>query len=169
MTTDLIPTCDLCDRFKGDTSGDFRVLPPVFREFGGRAAFSGTAVTVKCFEDNSLVKDQVDLDGKGKVLVVDGGGSLRHALLGDMIADRAAKNGWEGIVIYGCIRDVDVLAQTDLGVQALASHPLKSVRRGVGDVNVPVTFAGVTFRPGEFIYADNNGVIISPTALKMPG
>ena len=140
-------TPDLCDAYPELV----QVLEPMFSNFGGRDSFGG------------------ELSGAGKVLVVDGGGSLRHALLGDMIADRAAKNGWEGIVIYGCIRDVDVLAQTDLGVQALASHPLKSNRRGVGDVNVPVTFAGVTFRPGEFIYADNNGVIISPTALKMPG
>jgi len=100
--------------------------------------------------------------------VVDGGGSLRCALLGDMLAEKAAKNGWEGLVVYGCIRDVDVIAQIDLGVQALASHPMKSTRRGVGELNVAVTFAGVTFRPGEFIYADNNGVIISPSALNPP-
>ena len=158
-------TPDLCDAYPELV----QVLEPMFSNFGGRDSFGGEIVTIKCFEDNSRVKEQAELNGEGKVLVVDGGGSLRHALLGDMIADRAAKNGWEGIVIYGCIRDVDVLAQTDLGVQALASHPLKSNRRGVGDVNVLVTFAGVTFRPGEFIYADNNGVIISPTALKMPG
>ena len=157
-------TPDLCDAYPELV----QVLEPMFSNFGGRDSFGGEIVTIKCFEDNSRVKEQAELNGEGKVLVVDGGGSLRHALLGDMIADRAAENGWEGIVIYGCIRDVDVLAQTDLGVQALASHPLKSNRRGVGDVNVPVTFAGVTFRPGEFIYADNNGVIISPTALKMP-
>lgn len=157
-------TPDLCDAYPEQV----QVLEPMFSNFGGRDSFGGEIVTIKCFEDNSRVKEQAELEGTGKVLVVDGGGSLRHALLGDMIAERAAKNGWEGIVIYGCIRDVDVLAQTDLGVQALASHPLKSNRRGVGDVNVPVTFAGVTFRPGEFIYADNNGVIISPSALKMP-
>jgi len=89
-------------------------------------------------------------------------------LLGDMLAEKASKNGWAGLVIYGCIRDVDILAQTDLGVQALASHPRKSDRRGLGDLNVPVTFAGVTFHPGHYIYADNNGVIISPSPLKMP-
>ena len=157
-------TPDLCDAYPESV----QVLGPMFSNFGGRDSFGGEIVTIKCFEDNSRVKEQAELNGKGKVLVVDGGGSLRHALLGDMIAEKASKNGWEGLVIYGCIRDVDVLAQTDLGVQALASHPLKSVRRGLGDVNVPVTFAGVTFRPGEFIYADNNGVIISPVALKMP-
>ena len=157
-------TPDLCDAYPESV----QVLEPMFSNFGGRDSFGGEIVTIKCFEDNSRVKEQAELNGKGKVLVVDGGGSLRHALLGDMIAEKASKNGWEGLVIYGCIRDVDVLAQTDLGVQALASHPLKSVMRGLGDVNVPVTFAGVTFRPGEFIYADNNGVIISPVALKMP-
>ena len=157
-------TPDLCDAYPESV----QVLEPMFSNFGGRDSFGGEIVTIKCFEDNSRVKEQAELNGKGKVLVVDGGGSLRHALLGDMIAEKASKNGWEGLVIYGCIRDVDVLAQTDLGVQALASHPLKSVRRGLGDVNVPVTFAGVTFRPGEFIYADNNGVIVSPVALKMP-
>ena len=157
-------TPDLCDAYPESV----QVLEPMFSNFGGRDSFGGEIVTIKCFEDNSRVKEQAELNGKGKVLVVDGGGSLRHALLGDMIAEKASKNGWEGLVIYGCIRDVDVLAQTDLGVQALASHPLKSVRRGLGDVNVPVTFAGVTFRPGEFIYADNNGVIISQVALKMP-
>lgn len=136
--------------------------------FGGRDSFGGQIVTLKCFEDNSLVKEQVELDGKGKVLVVDGGGSLRCALLGDMLAEKAAKNGWEGLVIYGCVRDVDMLAQTDLGVQALASYPKRSEKRGVGQLNLPVTFGGVTFRPGEYLYADNNGVIISPSPLTMP-
>ncbi|QKZ03898.1 MULTISPECIES: ribonuclease E activity regulator RraA [Pseudomonas] len=157
-------TPDLCDAYPELV----KVLEPMFSNFGGRDSFGGQIVTIKCFEDNSLVKEQVDKDGKGKVLVVDGGGSLRCALLGDMLAEKAAKSGWEGIVIYGCIRDVDVIAQVDLGVQALASHPLRTEKRGIGDLNVPVTFAGVTFTPGEFIYADNNGVIVSPSALKMP-
>lgn len=157
-------TPDLCDAYPDLV----QVLEPMFSNFGGRDSFGGEIVTVKCFEDNSLVKEQAELDGKGKVLVVDGGGSLRCALLGDMIAEKAAHNGWHGMVIYGCIRDVDVLAQTDLGVQALASHPLRSTRRGVGELNLAVTFAGVTFRPGEFVYADNNGVIVSASPLTMP-
>ena len=157
-------TPDLCDAYPDQV----QVLEPMFSNVGGRDSCGGQIVTIKCFEDNSLVKEQAEADGKGKVLVVDGGGSLRRALLGDMIAEKAAKNGWEGLVIYGCIRDVDVIAQTDLGVQALASHPMKTDKRGLGDLNVAVTFAGVTFRPGEYIYADNNGVIVSPTALKMP-
>ncbi|MCK0550787.1 ribonuclease E activity regulator RraA [Pseudomonas syringae] len=157
-------TPDLCDAYPDL----IQVVEPMFSNFGGRDSFGGQIVTLKCFEDNSKVREQVELDGKGKVLVVDGGGSLRCALLGDMLADKAAKNGWEGMLIYGCVRDVDVIAQTDLGVQALASHPKKTERRGIGELNVPVTFGGVTFRPGEYLYADNNGVIISPSPLTMP-
>ncbi|MCO8165563.1 ribonuclease E activity regulator RraA [Pseudomonas sp. 21LCFQ010] len=157
-------TPDLCDAYPEQVTA----LEPMFSNFGGRDSFGGQIVTVKCFEDNSRVKELVAQDGKGKVMVVDGGGSLRCALLGDMLAEQAAKNGWEGLLIYGCIRDVDVVAQTDVGVQALASHPMRSTRRGVGDVDVPVTFAGVTFHPGHYLYADNNGVIISASALQMP-
>ncbi|WP_342649282.1 ribonuclease E activity regulator RraA [Pseudomonas sp. REB1044] len=157
-------TPDLCDAY----ADRVQVLEPMFSNFGGRDSFGGQIVTIKCFEDNSLVREQVELDGIGKVLVVDGGGSLRRALLGDMLAEKAAKHGWEGLVIYGCVRDVDVLAQTNVGVQALASHPMKTDKRGIGDLNVPVTFAGVTFRPGEYVYADNNGVIVSPTPLSQP-
>ncbi|TLX60097.1 putative 4-hydroxy-4-methyl-2-oxoglutarate aldolase [Stutzerimonas nosocomialis] len=157
-------TPDLCDAYPDLV----QVVEPMFSNFGGRDSFGGEIVTVKCFEDNSRVKEQVELDGTGKVMVVDGGGSLRHALLGDMLAEKAARNGWEGIIIYGCIRDVDVIAQTELGVQALATHPRKSEKRGLGDLNVPVTFCGVTFRQGEYVYADNNGILVSPEPLKMP-
>jgi regulator of ribonuclease activity A len=114
---------------------------------------------VKCFEDNSRVKETLATPGKGKVLVVDGGGSLRCALLGDMIGDSAVQNGWEGVIVYGCVRDVDALAGLDLGVHALAAIPLKSVRKGVGETGLAVSFGGVTFVPGEFVYADNNGVV----------
>ena len=157
-------TPDLCDAYPDLV----QVVEPLFSNFGGRDSFGGEIVTIKCFEDNSLVKDQVDVDGTGKVMVVDGGGSLRRALLGDMLAEKAARNGWEGLIIYGCVRDVDVLAQTELGVQALASHPMKTDKRGIGDLNVPVTFCGGTFRPGEYVYADNNGIIVSPEPLSMP-
>ena len=157
-------TPDLCDAYPEL----IQVVEPMFSNFGGRDSFGGQIVTLKCFEDNSKVREQVELDGTGKVLVVDGGGSLRRALLGDMLAEKAAKNGWSGMVIYGCVRDVDVLAQTDLGVQALASHPLKTDKRGLGDLDVVVSFGGVTFRPGEYIYADNNGIIVSPSPLKTP-
>lgn len=156
-------TPDLCDAYP-----DVAVVEPMFGNFGGRDSFGGQIVTVKCFEDNSLVKELVAEDGTGKVMVVDGGGSLRRAMLGDMLAEQAAKNGWAGIIIYGCVRDVDVLIQTALGIQALASHPMKTDKRGVGELNIPVTFGGVTFRPGEYVYADNNGIIVSPSALEIP-
>ncbi len=157
-------TPDLCDTYPELV----RVMEPIFRNYGARSSFGGEVVTVKCYEDNSLVKEQAGLDGRGKVLVVDGGGSTRRALLGDMIAENALSNGWEGMVIYGCVRDVDVLASLNLGVQAVGAIPVKTEKRGLGDLNVSLQFAGVTVESGEFIYADNNGVIVSSTALSMP-
>ena len=154
-------TPDLCD----DHPDYVQALAPMLRGFGGSASFYGEIVTVKCHEDNSLVKQQAGEDGKGKVLVVDGGGSMRRALLGDMIAENAVKNGWAGFIIYGCVRDVDALAALPLGVQALGSIPLKTDKRGIGDLNVAVTFGGITFTPGEYVYADNNGVITSAKLL----
>lgn len=154
-------TPDLCDAFPDDV----HVAEPLFTSFGGRDAFGGEIVTVKCFEDNSKVKALVEQNGSGKVIVVDGGGSLRHALLGDMLAEKAAKNGWQGLIINGCIRDVDIIRQTPLGVHALRTHPLKTDKRGLGDIDVPVRFAGVTFAPGHFVYADNNGIVVSARAL----
>lgn len=160
-----ILTPDLCDAYPDQVN----VLEPMLFNFGGHNSFSGKIVTVKCFEDNSLVKEAAGKAGKGKVMVVDGGGSMRRALLGDMIAENAVKNGWEGFVIYGCIRDVDAIGALELGVQAMAATPLKTDKRGIGDLNIPVTFGGITFNPGEYVYADNNGVIVSANRLKMPG
>lgn len=157
-------TPDLCDKYPDLV----QVVEPMFVNYGGRTSFGGEIVTIKCFEDNSFVKEWVEKPGKGKVLVVDGGGSMRRSLLGDMLAEKAASNGWEGIVVYGCIRDVDVISDTLLGVQALGTIPLKTEKKGIGEVNIPVTFGGVTFRAGDFIYADNNGIIVSPQALEMP-
>jgi len=162
-------TPDLCDEYPDQV----RVVAAMingcrFTNYGGRRSFGGEIVTVKCFEDNSLVKENAGKPGQGKVMVVDGGGSLRKALLGDMIAENAVKNGWEGVIIYGAIRDVDAMAELDLGVQALGSIPLKTEKRGIGDYNVELEIGGVTFTPGEFVYADNNGIIVSPTALTMP-
>ncbi len=154
-------TPDLCDDFPEDV----RVLSPMLNNYGGKRQFCGEVVTVKCFEDNSLVKEQAGNPGNGKVLVVDGGGSLRKALLGDMIAENAVKNGWEGFVINGCIRDVDAISELDLGVQAINTIPLKTEKRGIGDLNVPITFGGITITPGEYIYADNNGVVVSAKKL----
>lgn len=150
-------TCDLCD----DHPDDVRVCEPMFGSFGGREAFGGEIVTVKCHEDNSRVKELLATPGKGKVLVVDGGGSMRCALMGDMIGESAVQQGWEGVIIYGCVRDVDALAQLDLGVHAVAAIPLKSVRKGVGETGLDITFGGVTFVQGQYVYADNNGVIVS--------
>lgn len=150
-------TCDLCDAH----SGEIAVVEPMFVGYGGRACFDGEIVTVQCFEDNTRVKETLATPGAGKVLVVDGGGSRRCALLGDLIAADAVKNNWEGVLVYGCVRDVDALRALDLGVQALAAMPLKSVRRGEGRVNVPVRFGGVEFRPGAYVYADANGVIVA--------
>lgn len=165
MTTDLIPTCDLCDRFKGDTSGDFRVLPPVFREFGGRAAFSGTAVTVKCFEDNTSVKALLEGPGEGRVLVVDGAGSLRRALVGGNIGAAAARNGWAGVLVDGCVRDVAELAACDLGLLALGTVPMPTTRRDEGQADVPVQVQGVWVRPGDWLYADADGVLVASRPL----
>ncbi len=154
-------TPDLCDDFPQEV----RVLSPILNNYGGKRQFHGEIVNVKCFEDNSLVKEQAGKAGNGKVLVVDGGGSLRKALLGDMIAENAVKNGWEGFIIYGCIRDVDAISELDLGVQALNTIPLKTEKRGIGDLNVTISFGGLTISPGEYIYADNNGVVVSSKKL----
>jgi regulator of ribonuclease activity A len=137
----------------------------MLNNFGGREQFCGQIVTVKCFEDNSVVKQLVGTPGDNRVIVVDAGGSLRRACLGDMLAEQAASNGWSGLVIYGCIRDVDQIMATDIGVQALGVHPMKTEKKGVGELDIPVTFGGVTFNPGEYLYADNNGIIVSAEPL----
>ncbi len=156
-----ISTPDLCDANEQDVI----VLEPLFVSFGGREAFSGQVVTAKCFEDNSVVKAQLATEGQGRVLVVDGGGSLRRALMGDLIAASAVQNGWSGVVIYGAIRDVDEIAAMDLGVHALGAIPLKTERRGLGDVGVTLKIAGAVIQNSDYLYADNNGIIVSSKAL----
>lgn len=146
-------------------AGSVRVVAPMFRAYGRRRSFAGRIVTVKLFEDNSLVREVLAENGQGKVLVIDGGGSLRCALVGDQLAVLAQKNAWEGIVVYGCIRDSDDIDATDLGLRALATHPQKSVKKGVGERDLAVSFGGVVFRPGEWLYADADGVIVSQDAL----
>lgn len=158
MTTPL--TCDLCDLHKHDTSGAFRVLPPVFQAYGGKAAFAGPVATVKCHEDNTSVKAMVESPGHGRVLVVDGGGSLRHALVGGNLAAAAARNGWVGVVVDGCVRDVAELAATDLGIRALGLMPLPTERRHAGLVEVPVRLQGVVVRPGDWLVADADGIVV---------
>jgi regulator of ribonuclease activity A len=156
-----ICTPDLCDEHPEIV----RVAAPIFRGFGGTSSFGGEIDTIKCFEDNSLVARKVDEPGEGGVLVVDGGGSLRCGLLGDNLAAKAAANGWSGVVVYGCVRDVEALARIDLGIQALAAHPVKSLKREVGEYDRVVEFAGISFIPGHYLYADANGLLVSPTDL----
>ena len=153
-------TPDLCDNHP-----EVAVADPVFRDYGGNPAFCGRIVTIDCFEDNSRVRDLVATDGHGKVLVVQGGGSLRRSLLGDMLAERAVANGWGGLLINGCVRDVEALAKLPLGVKALAACPVKTEKLGVGEVDVAVTFAGLTFSPGHWLYADRSGVVVAVTDL----
>lgn len=155
-----VATCDLCDAHKNDVSGAFRVLPPVFKSFGAIQKFSGPVVTVKCFEDNSLVKEAVDSPGEGRVLVVDGGASLRRALLGGNLGAAAAKNGWAGVVIDGCVRDVAELAQCQTGIRALAAMPLPTEKRQQGQRDVAVQIQGVAVQPGDWLYADEDGIVV---------
>jgi regulator of ribonuclease activity A len=158
-------TSDLCDAHKNDSSGKFQVLPPVFINFGGLCKFSGPVVTVKCFEDNSLVKAAVDSPGEGRVLVVDGGASLRRALLGGNLGAAAAKNGWSGIVIDGCVRDVVELAQCSTGIRALAAMPLPTEKRQQGQRDIAVQIQGVWVRPGDWLYADEDGMVVMASPL----
>lgn len=154
-------TADLCDEY----SDELRICDPLFLSFGGRPRFFGQVSTIRCFEDNSLVRTAVGEPGHGRVLVVDGGGSRRCALLGDQLATKAVENGWAGILINGMIRDSAEIASMPLGVKALGTHPLKSVKRGIGDRDVPVRFAGVSFVPGHHLYADEDGIVCSDRAL----
>lgn len=152
---------DLCDAHEDIV----RSAEPLFVSFGACQAFGGPIRTVKCFEDNSVVAERVQEPGNGAVLVVDGGGSTRRALVGGNLAQTAYDNGWSGFLVYGCIRDVDELAAIDVGVHALGSQPLRSVKRGEGQRDVVVDFAGLRFVPDQFVYCDRNGVVVSPVNL----
>jgi regulator of ribonuclease activity A len=162
MTTPEFSTCDLCDLHKNDGSGAFRVLPPVFRDFGARRRFGGAVTTVRCFEDNSLVKAALDEPGRQRVLVVDGGGSLRRALLGGNLGAAAVRNGWAGIVIDGCVRDVEELRAMPIGIRALAALPLPTEKKGFGEREVAIQIQGVGVRPGDRLYADADGIVVLP-------
>lgn len=155
------PTTDLCDAHPDDA----RAVAPIFRDFGGIVAFSGPIATVKAHEDNVLVRQALEEPGNGRVLVIDGGGSLRCALLGSNLAALGVKNGWSGILVHGCVRDSKELRGASIGIKAIATHPVRSAKKGDGSRDVPVTFGGVTFRPGEQIYADEDGVIVSAREL----
>lgn len=158
-------TCDLLDDHPETQVVSPSIDGKSFKNFGGRKAFGGEVVTVKCFEDNSRVKELLATEGQGKVLVVDGGASMRCALLGDLIGESAVKFGWAGVIVYGCVRDVDALAALDLGVQALAPIPQKSNRKGAGETGLSLSFGGVTINQGDYIYADNNGILVSSKKL----
>ena len=153
----MTATADLYDE-RGDALASVSVR---FQALGGRRSFEGPIRTIRCFRDNGLVKDVLAGPGDGAVLVVDGGGSLESALMGDIMASSAVANGWAGVIIHGAIRDRDVLATLDLGVKALGSNPRKSVKDGVGDIDVPVEIGGVTFRPGGYVWADTDGILVA--------
>lgn len=157
----VFATTDLCDAHEGKV----RVAAPIFRSYGGKTTFHGRIATLKIFEDNGLVRKMLDTPGNGRVLVIDAGGSLRCAVLGDQLAALAVKNGWAGVVIWGCLRDSAAIAGMDLGVFALATHPQKTVKKNLGDVEVAVSFAGLEFIPGEWLYADADGLIVSADSL----
>lgn len=153
-----IKTADLYDKYEEQ----LQVCAPLFKHFGGYRSFHGRIATLRCFEDNSLVSKYLGEPGEGRVLVVDAGGSLRCAMLGDILAQKAVDNGWAGVLLFGCIRDGEEIGRMPLGVLALAANPRKSVKKGAGDAGIPVEFAGVAFRPDEWLYADQDGIVVLP-------
>lgn len=157
------PTADLCDAFPDRV----RVVAPLFRDLGGVNAFAGPIETLRVHEDNALVREALETAGGGRVLVVDGGGSLRTALVGGRLAALAHENGWSGVVVYGCVRDSAELAATPVGVKALSTQPMKSAKTGKGERGVPVTFGGVTFAPGDWLCADADGIVVADSELRL--
>lgn len=152
-------TADICD----DHPEQVQVAEPIFGDFGGRDVFYGPISTIKAHEDNSRVREAVAEAGDGRVLVIDGGGSLRRSMLGDMLAEKAVSNGWAGVIIHGALRDSLDIGQMDIGVKAMGTIPLKTDKRGEGQRDIPVHFADVTFNPGEWVYADHDGIVTTPT------
>ena len=159
-----LATADLVDAH----AAELQSCAAPFRDYGGRVRFHGPARTLRCFEDNAAIKALLSSPGGGSVLVVDGGGSLRAALVGDVIAGLARDNGWTGLVLWGAVRDTAALAALDIGILALGSNPWKSGKTGAGIVDVPVRFGGATFRSGDWVYADEDGLLVSPQALTLP-
>jgi regulator of ribonuclease activity A len=158
-------TADLCDKY----GNELHMLESIgFRNFGGRNEFQGQIETVKCFEDNTLVRSALERNGADKVLVIDGGGSRHCALIGGNIAHLAHRNGWNGILVFGCIRDSVTVSKIDIGVIALGTNPKKSAKNGEGKMNIVVSFAGVDFVPGEFLYVDEDGAVASNRELRLP-
>jgi regulator of ribonuclease activity A len=154
-------TTDLCDA----NEGKLHIAAPIFRSYGGKSAFHGRIATLKIFEDNGLVRKVLDTPGEGRVLVIDAGGSLRCAVLGDQLAALAVKNAWAGIVVWGCLRDSKAIGTMDLGVFALATHPQKTVKKNLGDIDIVISFANIDFMPGAWLYADEDGLIVSQAQL----
>ena len=157
-----IYTADLCDDF----IDVLKVATPIgFKDYGAKKNFNGEIVTVKCFEKNPLVKQMLSNDGTGKVLVVDGGGSLNCALLGDNLAAMGIENNWNGVVIFGCIRDSREISKMNIGVKALDTTPRKSIKIPEGEINIKVSFADIDFTPGHYIYCDEDGIVVTKTQL----
>ncbi|PID51446.1 MAG: ribonuclease E activity regulator RraA [Pasteurellales bacterium] len=156
-----IDTSALCDLY----SDQIDVVEPLFSTFGGNSAFFGKITTIKCFESNGLIAEVLQEDGAGRVLLIDGGGSLRRALIDAELATIAAENGWEGIIVYGAIRQIDILETLEIGIQALAPIPVGAEDNNIGEVDTPVNFGGVTFFPEDYVYADLTGIILSPELL----
>jgi regulator of ribonuclease activity A len=154
-------TADLYD----EHGENLQVALPMFNNYGGKSSFCGEIVTVKVYEDNSLVRAALEEKVRDKVLVVDGGESMRCALVGDMLAKLGMENGWQGIIVYGCIRDSDIIRKMEIGLKAIGTNPRKSVKKGAGDRDISVSFAGVVFRTGEYLYADADGIVTSPQKL----
>lgn len=154
-------TADLCDEF----IDQIHVCDSIFQSFGKKSAFEGRATTIKLYEDNTLVRTALESSSKGGVLVVDGGGSLRCALVGDRLAQLAIDNGWSGIIVYGCIRDSAVINEMEIGIKAMNTTPRKSIKRGDGQRDIAVSFAGVTIKPGDYIYSDNDGIVVADRPL----
>ncbi|MDT3680382.1 MAG: ribonuclease E activity regulator RraA [Burkholderiaceae bacterium] len=159
-------TADLCDANEARlVTGEAHVLPPVFRSYGRNARFRGAIETVRCFEDNSAVRRALEQPGNGRVLVIDGGGSLRCALLGGNLAQLAQRNGWAGVIVDGCVRDTAEIDACEIGVRALAANPRRSEKRGEGAIGEAVRVGGVAVAPGHWCYADEDGILVSAVAL----
>ena len=156
-------TSELCDLYPDMVD----VLEPLLVNFGGKRSFAGSIYTLKCHEDNKTIRQVVADDGQGKVLLIDGGGSTRRALIDIDIAETAMENNWEGIICFGSVRDVDALEELEIGVQAMASIPVGADNQMDGEIEIPVNFGGVTFLPDDFVYADSTGVILSPDPLEI--
>lgn len=158
-----ISTPDLCDQY-GD---QVQVADPIFRHYGGVQQFAGAVATVKCFEDNSKIGEMLRANGDGRILVADGGASPRRSLLGDKLVALAVENNWSGIIIYGYIRDIEEIAEMPIGISALGAIPRKTEKRGVGQVNLSLQMAGMTIAPGNYIYVDGSGMVVSSQPLSL--